>query len=70
MILYIRGHRLEVNDHPCIVDFVERLNDGEPHAVPELLGLLDPRWSDKIGLHLLSEMHLYRGLVRRQPATA
>lgn len=70
MILYIRGHRLEVNDHPCIVDFVEKLNDGESHPVPELLGLLDKRWSDKVGLHLLSEMHLYRGLVKRQPATA
>lgn len=70
MIVYIRGHRLELNDHPCLVRFIERLNDGQSHAVPELLGLLDARWSDKVGLHLLSEMHLYRGLVKRQPAAA
>ncbi len=70
MILYIRGHRLELNDHACLVDFVERLNDGEPHPVAELLGLLDERWSDKVGLHLLSEIHRYRGLARRQAAAA
>lgn len=70
MMVYVRGHRLELNDHPCLVDFIERLNDGEVHAVPELLGLLDKRWSDKVGLHLLSEIHLYRGLVKRQAAPA
>jgi hypothetical protein len=70
MIVYVRGHRLELNDHPCLADLVERLNDGEVHAVSDLLGLLDKRWSDKVGLYLLSEIHLYRGLVKRQTARA
>ncbi|MCV2353173.1 hypothetical protein LNV09_03255 [Paucibacter sp. B2R-40] len=70
LIVYVRGHRLEVNDHPCLVDLIERLNDGEVHIVADLLALLDKGWSDKVGLYLLSEIHLYRGLVKRQEAAA
>jgi len=62
MIVYVRGHKLEMNHHACLVAFIDRLNDGQAHSVGELLGMLDASWSQKVGAYLLSELHLHHGI--------
>ncbi|WP_046155270.1 hypothetical protein [Chromobacterium vaccinii] len=67
MAVYVRGNKLEMNRHPGLISLLDRLNQGEACVVADLLGLLDPRWPDKIGLHLLAELLRWRGIRRLDP---
>ncbi|MEN2427305.1 hypothetical protein [Chromobacterium vaccinii] len=62
MAVYVRGNKLEMNRHPGLIAMLDRLNQGQACAVAELLGLLNPRWPAKIGLHLLGELLHWRGI--------
>jgi len=64
MIVYVRGYKLEMNGHACLLRLIDRINDGQIHPVAELLDLLDKAWSEKVGTYLLSELHLYHGICR------
>jgi hypothetical protein len=70
MIVYVRGHKLEMNHHTCLIDLVDRLNDGQVHSVSELLDMLDKSWSEKVGIYLLSELDLYHGISKTQREVA
>ncbi|MCD4486013.1 hypothetical protein LQR31_16185 [Chromobacterium vaccinii] len=62
MAVYVRGNKLEMNRHPGLIAMLDQLNQGQACAVAELLGLLDPRWPAKVGLHLLGELLHWRGI--------
>ncbi|MEO2217037.1 hypothetical protein ABGV49_08250 [Chromobacterium vaccinii] len=62
MAVYVRGNKLEMNHHPGLIAILERLNLGKPCLAAELLGLLDPSWPAKVGLHFLSELHFWYGI--------
>ncbi|AUH52921.1 hypothetical protein CXB49_20090 [Chromobacterium sp. ATCC 53434] len=67
MAVYVRGNKLEMNRHPGLIAMLDRLNQGRSCAVAELLGLLDPRWPAKVGLHLLNELFHWRGVLKTDP---
>lgn len=64
VMVYVRGHKFEIKYHACLLELIKALNDGREHKVSYLLKLLDPEWSEKVGLHFLSELHVYHGIVK------
>ena len=69
--VYVRGQRFEMRYFPCVIALVEALNTGRPHRVRDLLRLLDPSWDERIGLHVLQEIHVRHGIeATKVPALA
>lgn len=64
LMVYVRGHKFEIKHHDCLLDLIAVLNDGQEHKVDTLLKLLNPQWSEKVGLHFLSELHVHQGIVK------
>lgn len=61
--VFVRGAKLELNNFECIKDFINLINDGEPHRVSILLDLLNKEWDDEIGFHILSLLYINNGIV-------
>lgn len=61
--VFVRGAKLELNNFECIKDFIDEINNGEPHRVSRLLDLLDDEWDNEVGFHILSLLHTNNGIV-------
>lgn len=62
MYVYIRGHRMDMNDFDYIDKLISRLNEGREAPVGELLDLLDASWDRNIGIMFLQEILKRRGI--------
>jgi hypothetical protein len=60
--VFIRGIKLELNNFHCIKKLIDTINQGEPHTVAELLGILDQEWSDETGLYILGLLYKNHGI--------
>jgi hypothetical protein len=64
LYVYVRGHKFSLNNLPCIVTMLSRINEGGKIGVRELLALLDKDWSEEVGLHILGLVYQHHGIVK------
>jgi len=65
LFVYVRGHKLSLNNFECIGDMIDQINTGKALKVSNLLSeYLDPDWPEDVGLHILGLIYQNHGIIK------
>ncbi len=62
LYIYIRGIMISLDNHNCIKDFIDILNEEEVIAVKNLLNILDLSWDKEVGFYILNLIYKHHGI--------
>ncbi len=62
LYIYVRGYKFSFNNHKCIGEMIDKINEGQELCVKELVSSLNKDWPIEVGLQILSLMYQNHGV--------
>ena len=64
LYVYVRGHKLSLNNFKCIRLMIDELKKEEEVKTTQLLSILENDWPDEVGLHMLGLIYQNHGIIK------
>lgn len=62
IILYVRGHQVELPNQDAFPAFIEKINSGSTYKAEELISPLVEEWDDEVAYHVLGLIYQHQGI--------